>query len=92
MYDDRCLVDLINKRFDDVNAQLSNLKSDMLRESQSLKEKHDKHEEQDTERFGAINTKLQPIDRMRWTIAGAASVAFVLLEAASKVIDHYINK
>ena len=91
MYDDRCLIDLINKRFDDTNAQITALKADMLREVQALKAKHDEHEEHDTERFALITTKLEAFEKIKWTVMGAASVAFAIIQAASKAVEHFLN-
>lgn len=79
MYDDRPLVDLINSRLDDVISRMEGLKSDILRETQHLNQKHKEHEEKDTIRFGEI-------DKLKWKITGGISVVIVLIQFAKDIL------
>lgn len=83
MYDDRCLVDLINKRFDDVNGRIAEIKADIVR-------KHDDHEKQDEERFSSISTRLGKFDRLSWAASGAAAVAFAVIQASWWAVQKYV--
>lgn len=89
MYDDRCLVELINQRFDDMNSKIDNLKSDIVA-------RQDRHELSDQTQHSELSRKMNSVEinqsRIRWTVAGMSSVAFVLLEAGSRVLEHYITK
>lgn len=89
MYDDRCLVDLINQRFDDVNSKIDNLKVDIVT-------RQDRHELSDQTQHSELSRKMNGVEmsqsRIRWTVAGMSSVAFVLLEAGSRILEHYITQ
>lgn len=94
-YDDRCLVDLINKRFDDTNGNIGELKKDMLRESQALKKALDEHEEYVIKKHAEIEGRLNKLEDMtksvRWAVAGATAVAFAVLEAVVWAFDKFIR-
>ena len=85
MYDDRCLVDLINKRFDDMNQSISTLKADVIRQQAQ-------HELHDVDRFEDLSERLKGFEKLKWTIMGAASAAFVVIQAASQVFEHFYLK
>ena len=81
MYNDGPLVDLLNARFDDVNQKLVDLKQDLLREVQAIKQKHDEHEEKDLDRFASL-------DKIKWQVSGAA----VTLVGIVKLLERYFDK
>lgn len=89
MYDDRCLVELINQRFDDMNSKVDNLKSDIVI-------RQDRHELNDQTQHSELSRKMNVIEgsqsKIRWIVAGMSSIAFVVLEASARVIEHYITK
>lgn len=89
MYDDRCLVELINQRFDDMNSKVDNLKSDIVI-------RQDRHELNDQIQHSELSRKMNVIEgsqsKIRWIVAGMSSIAFVVLEASARVIEHYITK
>lgn len=91
MYDDKCLVDLINQRFDDMNAKIADLKSDMVRGAEDIKKRHDEHEVHDEERFKHTNSDLSNLRNLKLTVMGAASGAFVVVQAAAEVLKHYLK-
>lgn len=91
MMDERCLVDLINERFDDMNAKIDNLKADMLRESQSIKSKQDTHEADDKAHFEKLGTDLGGLKNLKMTVMGASSGAFAVVAIVFKVIEHYLK-
>lgn len=81
MYNDGPLVDLINSRFDDVNQKISDLRQDLFREVQSIKQKHDDHEELDQHRFDGLN-------KIKWQVSGAAVTLFGIV----KILERYFDK
>jgi DNA-binding ferritin-like protein len=89
MISESCLVDLINERFDDMKSQISELKADMLRESKNLKDQAEVHENDDRFRFDQISQKMQAFEKIKWTVMGAASAAFVVVQAAVKTLEHF---
>lgn len=91
MYDDRCLVDLINKRFDDTLANISALKSDMLRESQNLKDKIYDVEKAYQEQHAALKADVEGLKNVKWMITGAASAAVVIAQVLFKVLERLVN-
>lgn len=91
MYDDRCLVDLINKRFDDTLSTISSLKADMLRESQNLKEEIKAHEHSDQEQHAALKADVEGLKNVKWMITGAASAAVVIAQVLFKVLERLVN-
>lgn len=86
MYDDRPLVDLINSRFDDMTDKISDLKRDMLRETQRLTEKYDQHEEHDAERFTSVNARFSKLDKAYWMISGGVVVLSLVIKIAERFI------
>ena len=94
-YDDRCLVDLINKRFDDTNGNIGELKKDMLREAQGLKALIDDHKDLVSEKHGQYEERLAKLETVntsiRWAVAGASAVAFALLQALAWAFDKFIR-
>lgn len=89
-YDDRCLVDLINKRFDDTLGTISSLKADMLREIQSLKEKIKEHENLDSHQHAELINDVEGLKNVKWMITGAASAAVVIAQVLFKLIERLI--
>ena len=77
-----CLVDLINQRFDDLNARIDELKIDTVK-------RQDQHEVDDKARFEKLQNDLSGLKNLKLTIMGAASGAFVVVQAAAKIIEHY---
>lgn len=94
-YDDRCLVDLINKRFDDTNGNIGELKKDMLREAQGLKKSLDEHVAFSAAKHNEFDKRLKSLEEvnksMRWAVAGASAVAFALIEAVTWAFDKFIR-
>lgn len=84
MIDEGCLVDLINQRFDDLNARVDELKQDMVK-------RQDQHEVDDKQRFEKIQGDMSGLKNLKMTIMGAASGAFVVVQAAAEVIKHLIK-
>lgn len=91
MFDERCLTDLINSRFDDTNARIDALKADMLRHIDDVKNQQAKHETEDTKNFASLAEDIKPLKNMKMTVAGAASAAFVVIQAAAEVLKHYLR-
>lgn len=85
--DDNCLVDLINKRFDDQNQTLASLKLDMLREIKDLKDQNNQLEDDVNSRFGAVNDRLTRFDRLTWMASGATIVIVGLM----KIAEHFVK-
>lgn len=79
MYDDRPLVDLINARLDDVISRMESMKTDLLRESQELKRKHEEHEDHDLARFTEL-------DQIKWKSMGAFSAVLVIFQLAIEIL------
>ena len=91
MTDDRCLVDLINQRFDDMNGKIDDLKSDMLRESQTIKTQQTSHEAQDAVQFKALHVDLGGLKNLKMTLIGASSGAFAVITIVFKVVEHFLK-
>lgn len=89
-YDDRCLVDLINKRFDDTLANISALKADMLRETENLKGRIKEVETQDQAQHAELKTDVDSLKNVKWMLTGAASAAVVIAQVLFKLIERFI--
>ncbi len=91
MMDERCLVDLINERFDDMNDKIDNLKSDMLRESAAIKAAQTSHEAQDATQFKNLHADLGGLKNLKMTVMGASSGAFAVVAIVFKVVEHFLK-
>ncbi len=89
-YDDRCLVDLINKRFDDTLANISALKADMLRETENLRGRIKEVETQDQAQHAELKTDVDSLKNVKWMLTGAASAAVVIAQVLFKLIERFI--
>ncbi len=92
MMDERCLVDLINERFDDMKDSIASLKADMLRESQGIKDEQEAHMAADAIQFKNLHIDLGGLKNLKMTVVGATSGAFAVLTVVFKVVEHYILK
>lgn len=90
-YDDRCLVDLINKRFDDTNTNMASLKADMIREVQALRAEIKDHETFDGEQHSSIKADIESLKNVKWVITGAASAAVVIAQMLFKLIERFVS-
>lgn len=84
---DDCLVDLINKRFDDQNQLIGQLKLDMLREISALKEETKKYEDECAEGIAHLSTRIDKYDRLTWMASGATIVVVGLM----KLAEHFFK-
>lgn len=82
MIDETLIVNLINERFDDVNARIDDLKRDVLGTAKS-------HSEHDDERFDKVELDLSEFKKIRWMIMGIISGGSALsVTALQKVLEH----
>lgn len=85
MYDDRPLVDLLNRRFDDLTARVDDIKRDMREETKTLTVKFDEHEDKDQERFSEL-------DKFKWQATGIFVTLMFLMQFAEKFIERFIKQ
>lgn len=85
MHDDRFLVDLLNRRFDDLNARVDELKDD-------LKGMLNAHEQDDKERFTAISADLDSLKSARARLAGFIAGCVLVIQLAAEAVRTYLNK
>lgn len=79
------VVNLINERFDDLNARIDDLKIDMVK-------RHENHELDDKERFDHLQKEIEPLKSMKKSVAGSASIAVVVVQSAAEIIRAFLTK
>jgi len=89
MYDDKCLVDLINKRFDDTHNQIVSLKNDLIRQAEDIRRKTAEFEEHTNTRFTQVSNRLQAFDKIIWKATGAACATIAIAQGLIVAIQHF---
>ncbi len=83
MIDETLIVNLINERFDDVNARIDDLKRDVLATGQM-------HAKDDAEQFSKVESDMNDLKKFKWMLMGAVSAASSgSVVAIQKVLEHF---
>lgn len=83
------LIDMIRRRFDDLKADIQELKQDMLRESASRRRELVEHKQEDNEHFNSLKADMEDQKKFKWLLIGGAGLAVIIIEALANVLQAF---
>lgn len=75
------IIDLLNRRFDDLNDKVDEMKQDLV--ARQLK-----HEDIDKDEFKQIRAEIEPLKKLKYSISGALGLVMVIVELLKAYLQH----